>query len=170
LGCRIAISFSVSLPGGVPFARGFSNRSPCGLRRAGALPRVQREKPMALKIELKPFERIIIGESLITNSDSKTRFLIDGNAPILREKDIMTAETATTPIKRIYLCVQMMYLENDIPKYQEMYFEFVRDLIGAAPSFRPEVEVISNHILSGAFYKALKDLRKLIAREEELLR
>jgi flagellar protein FlbT len=125
---------------------------------------------MALKIELKPFERIIIGESLITNSDSKTRFLIDGNAPILREKDILTAETATTPIKRIYLCVQMMYLENDIPKYQEMYFEFVKDLIAAAPSFRPEVEVVSNHILSGAFYKALKDLRKLIAREEELLR
>lgn len=125
---------------------------------------------MALKIELKPFERIIIGESLITNSDTKTRFLIDGNAPILREKDILTAETATTPIKRIYLAVQMMYLENDIPKYQELYFEFVRDLIAAAPSFKPQIEVISNHILSGAFYKALKDLRKLMAREEELLK
>ena len=125
---------------------------------------------MALKIELKPFERIIIGESLITNSDSRTRFLIDGNAPILREKDILTAETATTPIKRIYLCVQMMYLENDIPKYQELYFEFVKDLIAAAPSFKPQIEVISNHILSGSFYKALKDLRKLMAREEELLK
>lgn len=125
---------------------------------------------MALKIELKPFERIIIGESLITNSDSKTRFLIDGNAPILREKDILTAETATTPVKRIYLCVQMMYLENDIPKYQEMYFEFIKDVLAAAPSFKQPIEVISNHILSGAFYKALKDIRKLIAHEEEMLK
>jgi flagellar protein FlbT len=140
------------------------------LRLEACRARAEREKPMALKIELKPFERIIIGESLITNSDSKTRFLIDGNAPILREKDILTAESATTPVKRIYLCVQMMYLENDIPKYQETYFEFVKDVLAAAPSFKPQIEVISNHILSGAFYKALKDLRKLIAREDELLR
>ena len=90
---------------------------------------------MALKIELKPFERIIIGESLITNSDQRARFVIEGNAPILREKDVLTAETADTPVKRIYLCVQMMYLENDIPKYQELYFEFVKDLLAAAPSF-----------------------------------
>jgi len=125
---------------------------------------------MALKIELKPFERIIIGESLITNSDQRTRFLIEGNAPILREKDILTAEAANTPIKRIYLCVQMMYLENDIAKYQDTYFEFVKDVLAAMPSSRKQIEAASNHILSGSFYKALKDIRKLMSREEELLK
>jgi len=124
---------------------------------------------MALKIELKPFERIIIGESLITNSDQRTRFLIEGNAPILREKDILTAAAANTPIKRIYLCVQMMYLENDIAKYQDTYFEFVKDILAAMPSSRKQIEAASNHILSGSFYKALKDIRKLMSREEELL-
>jgi flagellar protein FlbT len=125
---------------------------------------------MALKIELKPYERILVGESLITNSDQRTRFLIEGNAPILREKDILTAETANTPIKRIYLCVQMMYLENDIPKYQDLYFEFVKDVLAATPSFRKQIEAASNHILSGSFYKALKDIKKLMAREDELLK
>jgi flagellar biosynthesis repressor protein FlbT len=125
---------------------------------------------MALKIELKPYERIIVGESLITNSDQRTRFLIEGNAPILREKDILTAETANTPVKRIYLCVQMMYLENDIPKYQDVYFEFVKDVLAATPSFRKQIEAASNHILSGSFYKALKDIRKLMSREDELLK
>ena len=125
---------------------------------------------MALKIELKPFERIIIGESLITNSDQRTRFLIEGNAPILREKDILTAEAANTPIKRIYLCIQMMYLENDIAKYQDTYFEFVKDVLAAMPSSRKQIEAASNHILSGSFYKALKDIRKLMSREEELLK
>ena len=86
---------------------------------------------MALRVELKPGERIIIGESLITNSDSRAAFLIDGDAPILREKDILTAETADTPVRRIYLCVQMMYLEKDIAKYQDMYFEFVKDVLAA---------------------------------------
>jgi flagellar biosynthesis repressor protein FlbT len=124
---------------------------------------------VALKIELKPFERIIIGESLLTNSDQRTRFLIDGNAPILREKDILTAETANTPVKRIYLCVQMMYLEKDIAKYQPLYFEFVKDLLAAAPSFKNQIEAASNHILSGSFYKALKDIKKLMAREDKML-
>lgn len=124
---------------------------------------------MSLRVELKPFERIVIGGSVITNSDTKTAFLIDGDAPILREKDILTAETANTPVKRIYLCVQMMYLESDIPKYQELYFGFVKEVLHAVPSFRSPIESASNLILSGSLYKALKELRALIRREEQLL-
>lgn len=124
---------------------------------------------MSLRVELKPFERIVIGESVITNSDTKAAFLIDGDAPILREKDILTAETANTPAKRIYLCVQMMYLQNDIPKYQELYFGFVKEILEAMPSAREPIEAASKLILSGSLYKALKELRTLIKREEQLL-
>jgi flagellar protein FlbT len=125
---------------------------------------------MALKVELKPFERIIIGQSLITNSDTRTRLLISGEAPILREKDLLTAETANTPVKRLYLCIQMMYLENDIPKYQDLYVSFVKDLLEAVPSFRKSIEAASKLILSGSLYNSLKEVQKLIRREEELLK
>lgn len=124
---------------------------------------------MALRVELKPFERIVIGQSVITNSDVRAAFLIDGDTPILREKDILTAIAANTPAKRIYLCVQQMYLEDDISKYQDLYLEFVKDFLEAVPSSREEIEAASNHILSGALYKALKHIRKLMKREEELL-
>jgi flagellar protein FlbT len=127
------------------------------------------ERAVALRVELKPFERIVIGQSVITNSDVRASFLIDGNEPIMREKDILTGETANTPAKRIYLCVQQMYLENDIPKYQELYLGFVKDFLEAVPSSRPDIESASNHILSGALYKALKDIRKLMNREEAFL-
>ena len=125
---------------------------------------------MALRVELKPFERIIIGQSVVTNSETRTSLLIDGEAPILREKDILTAETANTPVKRLYLCVQMMYLENDIPKYQDLYMDFVKDLLEAVPSFRTPIETASKLILSGSLYNSLKEIRKLIRKEEELLR
>ncbi len=124
---------------------------------------------MALKVELKPFEQIIIGQSVITNSDTRTKLLIEGQAPILRQKDILTAATANTPVKRLYLCVQMMYLENDIPKYQDLYMDFVRDLLQAVPSFRKPIETASKLILGGALYNSLKEIQKLIKREEELL-
>lgn len=124
---------------------------------------------MPLRVELKPFERIVIGQSVITNSESRATFLIDGDTPILREKDILTAETANTPVKRIYLCVQQMYLENDIPKYQDLYLGFVKELLVAVPSSREQIEAASNLILSGDLYKALREIRKLMRREDELL-
>ena len=124
---------------------------------------------MALKVELKPGERIIIGECVVTNADQRTRLLVEGSAPILREKDIMTAERADTPAKRIYLAVQLMYTSRDPQAHHDLYFALVRDIVQAAPSTWPLIESINNQILTGRVYKALKDAKKLIAYERKLL-
>ena len=124
---------------------------------------------MALKVEMKPGERMIIGDCVITNSDQRTRLLIEGDTPILREKDILTAETATTPAKRIYLAVQLMYLSRNPCAHHETYFALMRDILEAAPSTWRYIESINNHILTGELYKALKDAKKLISYEGELL-
>ena len=42
---------------------------------------------MGLKVELKAGERFILGDCLVTNGDQRTRLLIEGNTPILREKE-----------------------------------------------------------------------------------
>src|SRR5688500_6134115 len=125
---------------------------------------------MALKVELKPGERILIGDCVVTNSDQRTRLLIEGAAPILREKDILTAKRADTPAKRIYLAVQLMYTSRDPRPHHEVYFALVRDIVQAAPSTWAYVEIINNQILTGNLYKALKEAKKLIAYEEGLLR
>ena len=122
---------------------------------------------MPLRVELKPFERIIIGETVIINSGTRTSFLIDGEAPILREKDTVTAETANTPVKRLYFCVQMMYLKNDIPRYRTSYLGFIKELREAVPASRDMIDAVNSHIAGGALYKALKEIRKLMKREEE---
>jgi len=124
---------------------------------------------MPLRVELKPFERIVIGETVIINSGTRTSFLIDGEAPILRERDTVTAETANTPVKRLYFCVQMMYLKNDVPRYRTAYLGFVKELRDALPGSRDAIDVVNNHVSGGALYKALKDLRKLMKSEDGLL-
>ena len=123
---------------------------------------------MALKVELKPGERIFIGECVVTNDDQRTRLLIEGPAPVLRQKDIMTKEEADTPAKRIYLAVQLMYTSRDPREHHDVYFALIRDIVQAAPSTWPYVESINNHILTGELYKALKQSRKLIDYEQEL--
>jgi flagellar biosynthesis repressor protein FlbT len=125
---------------------------------------------MALKVELKPNERILIGESVITNCNQRSWLLIEGASPILREKDILTSSRADTPAKRIYLAVQLMYTSRDPRVQHELYFTLVRQIVEAAPSTWVYVENINNQILMGNLYKALKEAKKLIAYEEELMR
>ena len=124
---------------------------------------------MSLKVELKPGERIIIGDCIVTNADQRTRLVIDGETPVLRQKDILTHDRADTPAKRIYLAVQLMYTSKDPCLHHEVYFALVRELVEAAPSAWPYIESINNHILTGEMYKALKDAKKLIAYEQELV-
>ena len=124
---------------------------------------------MPLRVELKPFERIVIGETVLVNSGTRTSFLIDGDAPILRERDTITAATANTPAKRLYLCLQTMYLKNDIPRYRTAYQGFLRELRDTRPGDRLTIDAANAHVAAGALYKALKEIRKLVKREDELL-
>ncbi|MEO6396238.1 MAG: flagellar biosynthesis repressor FlbT [Devosia sp.] len=123
---------------------------------------------MSLKVELKPHERLIVGSSLITNSDQRARLFIDGKAPVLREKDILSASTADTPAKRIYFAVQLMYLEDSVDKLRRDYFALVTDLVRAAPSTTRIIDEINNEILTGRLYKALRAAKKLIQYEQEI--
>jgi flagellar biosynthesis repressor protein FlbT len=129
-----------------------------------------REGPMALKVELKPGERFILGNAVITNDNQRTRLFIEGNTPILREKDILTPETADSPAKRVYLVVQLMYLTGDIGAHRELYFQLVNDILRAAPSTLPYIEKISNLILTESLYKALREANRLITYEGDLLK
>lgn len=124
---------------------------------------------MALKVELKPGERFILGSCVITNDNQRTRLFIEGDAPILREKDILTPETANTPARRIYLSIQLMYLSGEQTTQHDLYFRLVSDILKAAPSTLPYIERINNQILTGSLYKALREAKRLIAYEGELL-
>jgi flagellar protein FlbT len=124
---------------------------------------------MTLRIELKPRERILIGDCVITNSDQRTRFVVEGHVPILREKDIMTADRADTPAKRIYLCVQLMYTSREPRAHYEIYFALLTEFLRAAPSAWSLIESINNQILTANLYNALKEARKLISYEQDLV-
>src|SRR5262249_26463530 len=104
-----------------------------------------------------------------TNDGPRTRLVINGAAPILREKDILTAELADTPAKRIYLAIQLMYTSRDPKEHHTVYFALMRDILQAAPSTWTHIGNINNHILTGEFYKALKEAKNLIDYEQELL-
>lgn len=124
---------------------------------------------MALVIDLKPGEKILVGEAVITNDTQRTRLHIAGDAPIMREKDIMQEDTANTPCKKIYFLVQCMYLAADPKPYHKPYFDLVKEIQKASPTSAIFFMQINDHIISGSYYKALKIAKQLIDHEKELI-
>lgn len=124
---------------------------------------------MALVIDLKPNEKILIGEAVITNDKQRTRLHIAGDAPIMREKDIMKLEDADTPCKKVYFIIQGMYLARKPELLHKDYFDLIKDIQHAAPSCSLFFMQINDKIVEGAYYKAMKITLELIEHERELL-
>lgn len=124
---------------------------------------------MALVIDLKPGEKILIGTAVITNDAQRTRLHISGDAPILREKDVMQEHEADTPCKKIYFLIQCMYMSDDPKQYFTKYFSLIREIQHAAPTTAFMFMIINEKIIEGSYYKAMREARELIKLEEELI-
>ena len=124
---------------------------------------------MPLKIELKPGERLIVGNALITNDKERVKLFIEGNVPILREKYVLTEKEANTPCKKVYYVLQEMYLAKDPKILHPEYFARINEILQAAPSFASAVDELNKDILSGDYYAALKHMMDIIEKEAELL-
>ena len=124
---------------------------------------------MALIIDLKPGEKILIGTAVITNDSQRTRLHISGEAPILREKDVLQEEDTDTPCKKIYFLVQCMYLARNPREYHPKYFEMLKTIQQAAPSTSIFFMRINEQIIQGHYYKAMREAKDLIVHETELL-
>ena len=126
---------------------------------------------MALQISLKPGEKIIISNAVVTNGSTRSDLFIENRITLLREKDIMKEVEAGTPCRRIYFVIQLMYIdEGNVIEHHKTYWELVRDVLAAAPSTLDFIDPISRHILNGEYYKALKLTRKLRDYEEEVVK
>ncbi len=125
---------------------------------------------MALKITLKPNEKMIIGGAVVTNAAGKCELLIENRVPILRRKDIMSSEDANSPARRIYFVIQLMYIdEENLALHHKHYWQLVQDFIEAVPSVLPLIDRISDHILKSQYYQALKSAKNLIQYEQEVV-
>ena len=127
---------------------------------------------MPLKLSLKPGEKFVLNGAVLTNGDKRTSLVLQNKACILREKDIMQPEEATTPVKRIYLPIMMMYLDADgTEQYYNDFALRMTEFMGAIENHDALTTCIeiSREVMGGAYYKALMLCRKLFDFERERL-
>lgn len=127
---------------------------------------------MALKLSLKPGEKLVVNGAVIANGDRRATLVIKNKVSILREKDILQAEDVDTPAKRIYFAIQMMYIdERSRKQFYEEFMIRMTEFLSAVQSAEGKdlCLVISQDVMSGVYYKAMMTCRKLIAFEKERL-
>lgn len=125
---------------------------------------------MALKISLKPNERMIIDSAVITNGGKKTEFIVENRVPILRQNNIISERDADTPCKRLYLTAQLIYIDSEKRKaHQDLFAMQSEEISDAAPSMRPYLAKMSQYMAKTDYYRALKIGRDLIEYEAEVL-
>jgi len=125
---------------------------------------------MALRLSLRPHERIIVSGAVIQNGRARTELLIENEVPVLREPDIMSPGKVRTPCERIYLALQLIYVDPEHSSESLATFRaLVDDVLNAAPSCRRLIEPIEEFVAAGRLYHALKSARALLDHEKELI-
>jgi flagellar protein FlbT len=125
---------------------------------------------MPLKLSLKPGEKFVLNGAVVQNGDRRTTLVLQNKASVLREKDIMQPEQASTPSRRIYFPLMMMYLEDGANnRYYDEFAQRLTEFMGAIrnPEILADCVAISKHAMSREYYKALMMCRKLIEYEDE---
>ena len=127
---------------------------------------------MPLKLSLRPGEKFVVNGAVVQNGDRRAALVLQNKASVLREKDIMQAEEANTPSRRIYFPVMMMYLDQTgWERYQEEFVQRLSEFMGAVrnPEVLTDCVNISQYVMTKEYYKALMLCRKLIDYEDERL-
>lgn len=127
---------------------------------------------MPLKLSLKPHEKFIVNGVVIENGDRRTSLVVQNKAAILRDKDILQPDEATTPARRIYFPIQMMYIENEREAFWQTEFAARMLEFMNAISTPDAVEIclaVSRDVMAGEHYRALMKCRKLFDFERERL-
>src|SRR5215213_4694630 len=117
---------------------------------------------MPLRFDLGPFEKLFIGKSVLINNGTRTMFVVEGETPILRARDVLMPDRTINLVERLYCCVQQMYLEENAQKYQPPYLALLAQAISECPDKRTDLRIADQLVKEGRHYQALRALRKLI--------
>lgn len=126
---------------------------------------------MPLKLSLKPGEKFVLNGAVVQNGDRRGVLVLQNKASVLREKDIMQEAEVTTPAKRIYFPVMMMYLDEGLaPKLYDEFARRLSEFMSATrnPEALADCVAASRHVMAREYYKALMSARKLVDYEEKL--
>ncbi|PVA09704.1 flagellar biosynthesis repressor FlbT [Pelagivirga sediminicola] len=126
-----------------------------------------------LVLKLGPKERVLINGAVIENGDKRSRLsVVTSEANILRLRDAIHPEEATTPVRRVCYSAQLVLSGDADPADAKLpLLRRIEELsqILTDPDSRDQLTKAGQAVLDGQYYQCLKALRTLLPREDRLL-
>ena len=126
-----------------------------------------------LIIRLRPYEKFLVNGVVIENGDKRTRLGIKSqDANILRLRDAMHPNEATTPVKRLYYMAQLVVTgDSDAESARVDLLRGLDSLYDALldPAHREIIDQAKQSLSENEYYRVMRVLRPLIPIEEQLL-
>jgi flagellar protein FlbT len=125
-----------------------------------------------LKLKLRPEEQILINGAVIQNGSRQVELTVKTpNTRILRLRDAIHPDDATTPVKRVCYIAQLAVAGEVSDK--DAYKDFVTGINALQKVFFDEGSVTMmkkalEHVKENDFYKAMQTMRKMMPYEEAL--
>ncbi|MEP2717366.1 flagellar biosynthesis repressor FlbT [Pseudophaeobacter sp.] len=126
-----------------------------------------------LVLKLAPKERVLVNGAVIENGDRRSRLsIVTPDANILRLRDAIHPEEATTPVRRVCYAAQLVLTGDSDP--EEDRLPMLRRIEELSQVFvdvdsRSALAEATEALLEDNHYRCLKSLRTLLPREERLM-
>lgn len=126
-----------------------------------------------LVLKLGPKERVLVNGAVIENGDRRSRLsIMTPHANILRLRDAIHPEEATTPVRRVCYAAQLVLSGDARPDEARMpLLRRIEELSRVLTDHdsRAQLTVATDAVMTGQYYQCLKALRALLPREDRLL-
>ena len=126
-----------------------------------------------LVLKLGPKERVLVNGAVIENEDRRSRVsILTPNAKILRLRDAIRPDEVNTPVRRVCYIAQLV-LSGDANQ-EEGCAQLLRGVeqlsqVLTDSDSRQQLSQASEAFVQNEYYRGLKRLRSLLAREERIL-
>jgi len=121
-----------------------------------------------LRITLRDGEKAIVNGAVL-RAVGRTQIVVENQVSILRGREVMQPEEASTPARQLYFAAMLAYIDPaNRTKHQDSVVALVGALIAALPAPEPRAACIrfAHDIAVGDYYKALGSAREIIAFED----
>jgi flagellar protein FlbT len=126
-----------------------------------------------LVLKLSPKERVLINGAVIENGDRRCRLsIVTPDANILRLRDAIHPEEATTPVRRVCYAAQLVLSGDAEPSQAKLsLLRRIEELsqVFTDPDSRATLAEATQALVNERYYQCLKALRVLLPREERLI-
>lgn len=121
-----------------------------------------------LKLAIKPGEKIYIGRStLLIRADTTVTVYIDGDQPVLKDREAIDPKTAVTPVDQLHALLQEMYLHGQATQHMVRYRELTQKVAVQSTECANLVKTIERWLIEDNHYMAIRAIARAAHKQRQ---